>query len=85
MSEAIRTSGSPSPSYSTSVHEADGSAVTSGSVGTPSASELPVPSPAFPPSSPPQPTAAIANVAARSASAASIVVRFTTESLLLAD
>ena len=85
MSEAIGTWGSPSPSYSMSVHDADVSGVTSGSDGAPSASGLPVPSPAPPPLVPSAAHRCEREDGGEERGSASIVVRFTTESLLSPD
>src|SRR3990170_8835699 len=59
-SDAIRTSGSPSPSYSTAVHELDGNASTQP---VPPVASVVAPSPASSSSSPPQPAATSASTA----------------------
>ena len=80
-SVAMRTSGSPSPSYSMSLHDADGSAVTGANSVPPS--PPPDVSPAAPSSSsPPQPAAAKAKAPISSTSNAKMVLRFTTPPLI---
>src|SRR3990170_5784376 len=59
-SDAIRTSGSPSPSYSTAVHELDGSASTPP---VPPVASVVAPSPASSSSPPPHPAATSASTA----------------------